>query len=572
MKKELKSFKDDKYTIKTDDLDAIRLRPAMIIGYLGYAGVLHLCKEIIDNNRDECYKEASPGDTVDITITDDYIISRDNGRGIPIDLVRVVHETSNAGSNMTRAGGNTSGENGIGTTAYTALASKLIVISLRPQEKKKLTLEYEEGKLVSEKLEDYDGTDHGMITQFYPSEEILGVDKIPVDELVEWLKMFDYTLPSKIKMNYNVKGTQYSTKHKNLSEYFDEALDNKCLCAPLTIEADGDLVEDIQSTTFNRKFHVEACIIYASSEYKDEDIRKSWMNMIYTPQNGVHVNGVINGLTKFLSERVIKKKKQLADEDFKRDILSNLQVIVKCECDFATMFSSQAKAHVFPKIILNGITNAVYDKLCQLPLSATDDLVEVVIANNRVRKEGEKARVVSSTTKIKSTWEKPNTYIPCSSVKTKEPKELFLVEGISAGGGVRAARDARFQAILQFRGKSLNVWDATLEQTLKFGPWRDLVKVMGCGIGPTFDMKKLKFDKIIITSDADIDGYHIRVGNCIFFLKWYPEIIEAGKLYIAEPPLYELLHNKHKMYVASKRECIEACLNTISDITVEFNI
>ena len=155
----MKKFKDDQYTIKKDDLDAIRLRPSMIIGSIGETGVLHLCKEIIDNNRDECFKQDSPGDTITIDITDKCLQTQDNGRGIPTNLLRVVHETSNAGSNMTRAGGSTAGENGIGTTAYTALASELIITTTRPQEKKKLTCVYKEGKFIEEHEEEYDGKD-----------------------------------------------------------------------------------------------------------------------------------------------------------------------------------------------------------------------------------------------------------------------------------------------------------------------------------------------------------------------------------------------------------------------------
>ena len=129
--KKAKEIKDDKFYVKENDIDAIRRRPTMIIGTLNAKGVFHLCKEIIDNNRDECIKVNSPGNMIDVIITDEYIISRDNGRGIPTDMLRIIHETSQAGSNMTRSGGNTSGENGIGSTAFTALSSFLEVTTLR---------------------------------------------------------------------------------------------------------------------------------------------------------------------------------------------------------------------------------------------------------------------------------------------------------------------------------------------------------------------------------------------------------------------------------------------------------
>lgn len=566
-----KTYKDDKFTIKKDDLDAIRLRPSMIIGFLGESGVLHLCKEIIDNNRDECIKKESPGNKVTIEITDKYIIAKDNGRGIPTKLLRTIHETSNAGSNMTRAGGNTAGENGIGTTAYTALASELVVTTLRPQEKKKLTVVYREGKFIKENLEDYTGKEHGMITMFKPSKQILGIDYIPIEPLKEWLNMFNYTLPESIQMEYTINGEHYEIKHKPMEEMFKETIPTDQWMSPLMeVDVSGDITEIANDKEIPRKFSAKIVYMYASPDYKGEDIRKSWMNMIYTAQNGKHMNGAVNGFINFMTDKVIKKKKALENEDIKKDILAHLQVAVMAWCDFGNMFSAQQKNHVFPEIISKKIATAVYEALENTSSSKITDFVEVVIANNRVRREGEKARLVADVSKKKNKWEKPKAYIPCSSAKTKEPKELYIVEGLSAGGGLRGARDARYQAILQCRGKSLNTWDEDLSRVLKSNVYEDLVNILECGIGPTFDIRKLAFDKIIIATDADIDGFHIRVGNCSFFAKFMPEIIEDGRLYIAEPPLYKLQLGKQYIYVTSTREYIAECLNTIDDIEVEF--
>lgn len=564
-------IKDDKITIIDRDIDKMRARPTVYIGYLGEAGCLHLCKEIIDNNRDECLKPESPGDTVSIEITDTYIRSRDNGRGIPTELLKVVHETNQAGSNMTRSHGMTAGENGTGTTTYTAMSSELIVTTLRPQEKKKLTLTYREGVLIDEVLEEYTGKDHGIITTFKPSKKILGVNKIPVEALLEWIDNFNYTLPNKIHMNYTVNGERHIIKHIPIYEYFNKFIkEDERLCEPLVISCEGNLQEVIQGKTYDRTFTVEAAVMYSHPSYKGEEIRKSWMNMIYTHQNGMHVNGVINGLSRYLIEKAVKKNKRLEDEDLKKDVLSNLHVVVKAECNMGNMFDAQAKGHVFPKILLNAVTNAVYEALGEMNQSRVNDLVDVVISNNRVRREGEKARTIASSTRALKTWTKPASFIPCSSIKTEQPKELFLVEGNSAGGGLRGARDPKYQAILMFRGKSLNVWDEDLTRVLKSEPWLNLVKVLGCGIGPSFDIKKLNFDKIIITTDADIDGYHIRVQHCSFFLKFMPEIIDAGKLYIAEPPLYKLVNGKDISYVASQTEYIQKCIDSIGDIEISF--
>ena len=563
-------MKDDKMDIITNDIERIRTRPTMIVGFVGSKGILHLCKEIINNNADECFKKESPGDSIYIEIDHDHIRSEDNGRGLPTNLLRTIHETSNAGSNMTRAHGASAGENGIGTTAFTALSSDLIVTTFRPQEKKKLTIRYKEGKLVDEKLEPYKEKHHGLQTYFKPSKKIMGESEIPVADLVQWIKGFEYTLDPSIKVTYTVNGIENKIVHKTVDKFFREIIpEDKFLSQPIMIECDGNLTEMVKGECYNRTFHVEASFLYASPDYRGEDIRQSWMNMIETAAGGSHINGVIAGLSKYLAERSIAKKKALEDDDLRRDILLHLNVVVKSDCDFANIFASQEKSKVDSRALATAIANAVYQKLCDMNQTKLNELVEIVIQNNRVRKEGEKARNLATESKKKQ-WVIPDSYLPCSSVKTPQPKELYLVEGNSAAGGINVARNAKFQAVLMFRGKSLNTWDLTIDQALKSNVWYDLVRVLECGIGQTFDMKRLKFDKIIISTDADIDGFHIRVEQCSFFLKFFPEIINAGKLYIAEPPLYKLVSGKRVSYVTTQTDYINACIDSVGNISLVF--
>lgn len=582
------NFKDDKITVIKNDLHKIIARPTMYISALGSAGVLHLCKEIIDNNRDECYKKESPGDSIFVEITDRYIMSMDNGRGIPTDLVRIVHETLQAGSNMTRSGGSTAGENGTGTSTYTAMARRLEVVSLRPNEQKKCTLIYENGELIDEKIEKYTGKEHGMRTKFWPSKKVMGVDEIPVDELVEWLQDFRYTLPSSIKMRYTVRGKEYKIDHIPLQMYFDPIIKGDMrMSTPLMIRCKGNLDEIIMDKKYKRHFELDAVLLYSDPKYKGEEIRKSWMNMIYTPQDGSHMNGVLNGFSKYIIEQVTKKNRRLAGDDLKKDVLTNLHVVVRASTDVAHMFSSQAKHTVFNKSLLTAISSEsygtmkklasdavemeVYKALKTTPSHVIDEFIDVCIANNRVRREGEKARDVSKLTRETKSWQKPDSFYPCSTMKTEHEKELFLVEGLSAGGGLRKVRNAQYQAILAFRGKSLNVWDVDLANVLKSIPWLNLVKVLGTGIGQNFNIKKSNYGKIIIATDADIDGYHIRVLFLIFFFKYMPEIIEAGMLYVAEPPLYQLGgHGKTLTYVANQQEYIDECIKSVGNIELEF--
>lgn len=285
-------IKDDKYVIIKNDVEKIQHRPTMYIANLGDLGVFHLCKEIIDNNRDECYKDNSPGDTIQIEISDKQLKTRDNGRGIPTENIREVYETIQAGTNMTRSSGTTAGENGVGgSTCVLALSSYLEVTTIRPTEKCKMTLIYKNGVISDVKKEEYTGNDHGLIVTFRPSQRILGSNTIPIDMMKDWLKDFDYTLPRSINMTYDIKGDVTAVRHKELYKFFDIYIPTDArLCNELVFSCNGNLEEtcidsDDNDMTFNRHFDIEVAMTYSNPEmYRGEDVRHSWMNMIYTPQ------------------------------------------------------------------------------------------------------------------------------------------------------------------------------------------------------------------------------------------------------------------------------------------------
>jgi len=567
-----KNFKDDKYKIIHNDIAKLRARPTQYISAIGEAGILHLCKELIDNASDEALKESSPCDSFTIELTDKFIRVYDNGRGIPTEIMQEVYETMQAGTNMDRGGGTTRGANGVGgSTCLVAFSSYFKAVSTRPQEKKRLTLVYREGELVDRVLEDYGGKEHGLDVMFKPSKKIMGLDTIPVTLVVDWLKDFDYTLNPKTKVCYVVNGKEYHVHHKWLREYFDIDIPADArLSSILSASCKGDVEEVFLEKSHVRHFNVEFAIVYAdANKYKGDDIRHSWMNMIYTTQNGAHVDGVLRGFIKFITEECVKKNKKLAGEDLRKDILSHLQVVVKGDCNMAHMFSSQAKHYCFPKPLEQAIEQACYEQLKKDNNSAVASIVEAILGNHRARIAGEQARDITKATRVKKQWTMTDKYIPCSSVKTDMPKELFLVEGDSAGGGLNGARFP-FQAILKFRGKNLNAYESDPVKVLNSDSWKNLIPILGCGVGPTFDLKKLKFDKVIIATDADIDGYHIRTEHLVFFKRFLPQIIEAGKLYIAEPPLYQLTRGKDVSYVATQTEYIQACIDSIGDLQVEF--
>ena len=570
LKKKINEFKDDEMNIIEDDITKIRNRPGMYGGYDKEKGVLHLCKELTDNSLDECTKEDTPGDKVELEISKDQLIVKDNGRGIDTKLLRKIFETLNAGSNMVRAHGMTAGENGAGSTLLCALSSYLELIDKRPQEKKLLRLVYKEGKLVEENLEKYTGEEHGMTAIFKPSKIILGYDQIPVDDLINWIEDFRYTVPRKVDIEYTYKKKTHKIEHKELHQYFDEVIPADMHMSPAhTCSATGHLTEIVKGEQVERTFNIECSYMYASPNYKEDDVRKSWMNRIFNGNNGMHMNGCINGLVKYLTEKVIQKKASLKDEDLKKDILAHLQVVVRCECDHSFMFNAQEKGYVFQRDLLGPITDAIYEALSKDNRMA--DFVEIVIQNNRVRKAGEQARNINKETRTTGNWDKPSNFISCSG-DSKRPLEIFICEGKSAGGGIRAARDPKTQAIYLLQGKPLNVLEESVERVLKSRVWRDLIKVLGCGFGPTFNIKKLKYHKIFIATDADIDGFDIRFLVAMFFYKFMPQVIEEGMLYFVESPLYKLEYSSPKRvtYVSDKSEYINACLDNIENLEIEF--
>lgn len=569
----LQTFEDDEMYIKNSDIDAIQHRPSMYISQVGLGGAGQICRELIDNSRDECTKKESPGDEIWIEITDKHLLVRDNGRGIPTGILQKVYETNQAGSNMLRAGGETVGENGSGTALATAFGGKLIVTSIRPIEKKKLTLEYHDGKLIDKKLEKYTGNDHGLINYWEPSKFYLGTDKIPVDDIAEWLKDFDYTINGEYKINYKIKDKEYKVEHKPLKKYVQlHCMDvNAFSTFPMEFSCKGKLDEEFMGKTYHRNFSLDAVLIYAHPDYTDELICQSWMNKINTIQHGSHLNGVLKGYQMFITEKCIKRNKKLEDEDLRKDILNHLHIVVNARCNLAHMFSGQTKYNCISPALEKAIIDATYESLNKnISKELVDQFVDMVIGNHRARVAGEQSRNINKAIKEDKKWIQPKNFIPCSNVKCEFPKELYIVEGNSAGGGLRAARDARFQAIFQARGKTLSTWNKSIEEILKSQIWRDLIKTLGCGVGPTKNLKKLKYDKIIIATDADIDGFQIRVLDVSLFVQEFPELIQAGKVYIAEPPLYRLEHDKKHFYVATQNEYIDKCIESIGDIQITF--
>ena len=223
-------------------------------------------------------------------------------------------------------------------------------------------------------------------------------------------------------MSYSINGEMYHVRHKELYEYFNLYIsEDDRLCNTLSFSCNGNRQEIVLDKKYDRKFDVDVAITYADPDkYKGDDIKHSWTNMIHTSQNGSHVDGVIKGFSKFINEKVIAKNRKYEDINIKKDIITHMSIVVRAECNFANMFSAQAKQTVVAKTLENAIANAVYAELGKISNGVINEMVDVVIGNHRARIEGEKARNISSTTKALKSWQKPDSYYPCSSVKTDQ--------------------------------------------------------------------------------------------------------------------------------------------------------
>lgn len=560
------NIKDDKMDIITNDIERLRKRTTVYIGSLG-RGILHLVKELVANSVDECSKDISPGNTIKITIENEYVTVSDNGRGIATDLLQIIHETMQAGSNMTRENGDTTGENGTGTSTYTALSAEMTVTSFRPQEGKKLTLRYEEGELKDKIEEEYHGQS-GLTTRFKPSKKIFGSTKIPVDDVIEWLGKLGYTLKTGVAVSYTYKGEEHYIDHKTMKDFINERAKDNLLSNILTLNLDEGIDEFKNDKVTKKHYKLEAAFAYTDDAFHDNVIKQSWMNRVETIDHGYHVSGVEMGIFQYLSERAIVKKPALAKEKLDKDFYNNFNIVVKCSSNIADMFEAQSKTRVTAENLGNAITTAS-KKWCSNHANELDEFVDILIQNNHVRKEGEKSRFLDKLTKQKR-WDKPSKFIDCS-LTDERPKELYIVEGNSAQGGLFQAK-LPFQAILPLRGNILSVWDLPLEKAIKNEEIKCIAMVMECGTGKNFSLDKMKYSKVIIATDADVDGYHIRSSVISMYIKYFPEIVEAGRLWIAEPPLYSLKVKgvKEPVCVATNMEKFEECLRSIGELNITF--
>jgi DNA gyrase subunit B len=570
------AFKDDQITYLENDWERVQKRPLMYGGRTGDAGCLHICKELINNSIDECSKEGKnyPGKNIKILFVeaDNEITIEDDGRGINPAELENIYTSLNSGSNMTRSQGSTLGENGVGTLLACAMGDLLKVTTYRSgNEKKKLELHFKEGIKIFEHTEDC-GHRHGMMNIFRPSEKWLGGGcRIVREDLSRWISNLKYQISPKIKIDYTVISSDGERDEMIIKAVpFAQIIeDNNSNLMSNIIPIDGyaELDEEFANETTKRNFKVNVAFSYVNSDMTPHCV--SYCNGAETTENGSHFDGALEAVQRYFQ---LKTKSSLNSRDADKldikweDVTTKLSFAVNLSTNMMHLFVGQIKNQVVNKQLHKAVQYCVSEALdiyfTKNP-KQLEEICGIVKLNAKVRYEANKVRnsVIKDQINKWNQFSMPN-YVPCAA-KGKAYKELFIVEGNSARATMMGVRHPEYQAIFNIRGMSLNIYNGDLNAHLnpKTGnkEFVDLISVLGCGWGENFQFDKLKFDKIIIATDADVDGYGIRSMLCGFFVKVLPAIVQNGRLFIADPPLYRIVGKDP--YVTNKIKYKELCIN-----------
>ncbi len=544
-------------------LEHVRLRPAMYIGDIGERGLHHLIWEILDNSVDEAM--AGYARNISVAIHDDGSITvEDDGRGIPVDIhpetgkpaVEMVFTMLGAGGKFEKkVYAYSGGLHGVGASVVNALSEWLVVEVYR--EGKIYRQEYHRGEPAHELKVVGNTTRNGTKVTFKPDSEIFETTRIKFDLVEKRLRELAYLNPEvTFKLHDERTG-------KEIVYRFEQGI--------------GDLVEFLsqgKDPLFKEVIRIQGerdrVIVDVAFRYvKDyREILDSFVNNVKTIEGGTHVTGFRSGLTKAVMRLAesLKLSKELKTMFTGEDIREGLIAVVSCKVP-EPQFEGQTKTKLGNQNVKNIVDSIVYDFLTdyfeknkEILRLIVEKAVEAALAREAAKKAKELVR-------RKSPLEDgilPGKLADCSE-KDPEKCELFIVEGDSAGGSAKQARDRRFQAILPLRGKIINVEKARVDKVLANEEVKAIVSALGCGIGEDLDLSKLRYHRIILMTDADVDGSHIRTLLLTFFYRFMPALVENGYVFIALPPLYRVKRGKKEMYVKDDRELEEFLFSIIKE-------
>ena len=576
-------------------LEPVRKRPGMYIGSTDSKGLHHLAKEILDNSVDEAiagfgkkiqlfriepnklHQELSP----EGALGEQAIVVVDNGRGIPtgkhesgLSAMEVVMTKLHAGGKFEETAYQASGGlHGVGSSAVNAVSSAMQVISKRkgkyhyqtysqgiPKSKVMEINESEVKKLFPNASKDFVSYETGTIVCFVPDTTIFSTTQYSQSILTQVIKdraylmaglYFEYTdlIKNDHQHFYFEGGIRSLVKHINMTK------------KPLHKVFHTDKFWTDDET--GKKIGVEIALQYNDSFNQRVD---SYVNVISTPDGGTHINGFRTGLSKVLRDYAEKNELLKANEAFNiEDLMEGLTAVIFVKMPANDLqFESQTKAKLnnaeAQSAVYYVIKNDLATFLEENP-KVGRIIVDKILLASRARLAARAAKDAVVRKGVLEGSSLPGKLADCQSRKAEEA-EIYIVEGDSAGGTAKQGRDRKFQAIFPLRGKILNTERARLDKVVAFEELKNLVIALGAGIGETFDIENLRYHRIILMNDADVDGEHITTLGLTFFFRHLPEVVRQGYLYIAMPPLYKLTAGKTEEYVYTE-DAKEAALKKL---------
>lgn len=549
-------------------LEPVRKRPGMYIGSTGPRGLHHLVYEVVDNSIDEAL--AGICDTIKVTIFEDNSVSiEDNGSGIPVEThpqtgkstVETVLTILHAGGKFNNSAYKVSGGlHGVGISVVNALSEWLIVKVKRNN--KEYKQEFRRGESVTSLEVIGDSKDTGTTIHFKPDAEIFETivfDSETLEYRFREMAFLNKAVKIILEDKRNEKKTEfyYEGGIKSFVEYINR---NKT-----PIHKDILYFEEEKDGTI-----VELALQYTNS-YTENVF--TFANNINTTEGGTHLSGFRTALTRVMNDygrkynHIKDKEDNLSGEDVREGISAVLSVKLP-----EPQFEGQTKSKLGnseTRGIVESLTYEYINTYLEENPKVAKIIIEKAISSQRAREAARKARELTRRKSLLDSTTLPGKLADCQS-NDLEKTEVFIVEGDSAGGSAKQGRDREFQAVLPIRGKILNVEKARLDRILSSEEIKTLITAFGTGIGNDFDLGKLRYGKIIIMTDADVDGAHIRTLLLTFFYRYLKDLLDNGNIFIAQPPLYKISKGKKDYYVYSDEE-LDAKLEEIgrNSITIQ---
>ena len=541
-----------------EGLEPVRKRPGMYIGSTNEQGLHHLVNEVLDNSIDEVVA----GHASEVFFhykKNGSIVIKDNGRGIPIDFhpkfknkraLEIVLSTLHAGGKFDSDSYKTSGGlHGVGISVVNALSSSLEVTVFKNS--KKYSQIYSKGKAKTKiKIEKCKKIEKGTEIVFVPDETIFEITKFSPKKLYDFIKMkavlvrgtsIDFKIdkeliidstPSYEKFHFkNGIADFLDIKSKNTAKLFDKYF---------------SIVKNINDT--------EKCEIFISFNQNEKSSLISFCNTIETPDGGSHENSFKNGILKAIKLYGQKNQVSKISNISINDLIDYSDVIISIFINEPSFEGQTKKRIIMPKLQKQLETIIQNEFLLWLNSNKkiTRTLIETLIERSLLRTDLTKIQELERKS-FKERHKLPGKLVDCSS-KNIEGTELFIVEGDSAGGSAKQARNRELQAILPLRGKILNVFSVSLSKIADNNEIQNLIQSLGCGIGKNFELSKLRYEKIILMTDADVDGSHIATLLITFIYKYMRPIIDNNRLFLAMPPLFKIQHKDKIFYAYDENE------------------